>query len=369
MLTSLDRVFASLRLEVPDMIPFHAYESPEHAIRLLGHRVHEIYLEPELVPQAMVNAAKKYKNDIIYLRYGPYVNEKHEAIANGEGILIKNRQTGAIVGQVYTDTKELIPVALPEPPVKSFSDIDNIPVMPWREILEMPAIKSLKSYFDEFKGRRFIFGFAAGQSANALDSWLGTENAMIATFSDPGLCRAVMEKKFAILQEEIIAYHKLGVDGIYTGDACASCSFFSPQTYRELFFEYQKKSIDFVHEKGMKALLHICGRVSPILEDMAASGADVIESLDAFSSGGDIELADAKRRVGSQVCLKGNIDAVHVIMQQSPEKIYESCMQSLRDAGPEGYILSTEQITRDTPGENVFAMIQARDDYSAKMKR
>jgi hypothetical protein len=33
------------------------------------------------------------------------------------------------------------------------------------------------------------------------------------------------------------------------------------------------------------------------------------------------------------------------------------------DAGPEGYILSTEQITRDTPAEHVLAMVQARDDF------
>jgi uroporphyrinogen-III decarboxylase len=222
---------------------------------------------------------------------------------------------------------------------------------------------SLKPYFDEFKGRRFLFGFACDQSANALDVYLGTENAMLATLSDPGLCRAIMERRGEAVREEILALKAMGADGIYTGDACASCSFFSPQTYRELFFEYQKRSIDFVHSLNMRALLHICGKVSPILEWMAETGADVIESLDAPSAGGDIDLREAKRRVGHRVCLKGNIDAVHVIEPLSPDEIYSACVQAMLDAGPEGYILSTEQITRDTPAEHVLAMVQARDDF------
>lgn len=363
-MNSLERVLKAFDLETPDMVPFHAYESPEHAIRQLGRKVHEMYLEPDIVPEAMIHAAKKYSNDIIYMRYGQYLSEDQEVVRDEEGLVIRDKKTKEAVAHVFDDTKEIIPLQSSEPTIKSVEDVDKIPVVPHSEILEQPGIRSLQRYIDEFKGERFLFGFACGQSANAIDSFLGTENAMIASLTDQDLCRAIMERKYEALCEEIIALNKVGADGVYTGDACASCSFFSPQIYRDLFFEYQKKSIDFVHNLGMKALLHICGRISPILEDMADTGADVVESLDAFSSGGDIELKDAKNRIGDRVCLKGNIDAVHVIAQLSPEEIYNKCTQALHDAGPDGYVLSTEQITRDTPAENVMAMIQARNDYT-----
>ena len=365
-MSSLERTIEALELRTPDKVPFHAYESPEHAIRQMGHKVHEMYLEPELVPQAMINSAKLYQNDIIYMRPGNYVKDKYNLEMRDGSLIWKDKKTGEIAGHVLYDRKDFIPLEKSEPLIKSAEDIDKIEIIPYKEILEKPEIKSLQAYIREFKGKRFIFGFACAQSANALDSYLGTENAMIATVCDEGLCRAIMERKYEALKEQILAMKSLGSDGIYTGDACASCSFYSPETYKKLFFEYQKRSIDFVHSLGMKALLHICGRISLILEDMAETGADVIESLDALSSGGDTELSDAKRRVGKKTCLKGNIDAVHVIEPLSSEKIYEACMKALNDAGPDGYILSTEQITRDTPAEHVMAMIQARDDYSAR---
>lgn len=365
-MSSLERTIEALELRVPDKVPFHAYESPEHAIRQMGRKVHEMYLEPELVPLAMINSAKLYQNDIIYLRPGNYVNEKYSLVMRDDSLIWKDKKTGEITGHVLYDRKDFIPVKKSEPLMKTARDVDKIEIVPCREILERPETKSYQAYIREFSGKRFIFGSGCGQSANALDIYLGTENAMIATVCDEGLCRAIMERKYEALKEQILAMKSLGVDGIYTGDACASCSFYPPDTYRKLFFEYQKRSIDFVHSLSMKALLHICGKINLILEDMANTGADVIESLDAFSSGGDTKLKDAKKKVGTKTCLKGNIDAVHVIEPLVPEKIYEACMNALHDAGPGGYILSTEQITRDTPAEHVMAMIQARDDYSAR---
>ena len=364
-MSSLERVNCAFELGTPDKIPFHAYESVEHAIRQFGRKVHEMYREPEMVPEAMIHAARQYSNDIIYMRFAnnSCLNDEREIIEDDDGICIRERKSGEVIGHVLHDTKDFIPATPKKPLVVTADDIEKIPIVSCQELLTQPHIKYLNRYIEEFKGEKFIFGFACGQSANALDSLMGTEHAMISALTDQGLCRAVMERRYEALKEEMLALKAVGADGIYTGDACASCSFFSPDTYRELFFDYQKKSIDFAHSLGMKALLHICGRISPILEYMADTGADVMESIDAFSSGGDMDLKDAKQRVGDRVCLKGNIDAVHVIAPLTPEEIYDKCMEAMQDTGPNGYILSTEQITRDTPASNVLAMVQARDDF------
>jgi uroporphyrinogen-III decarboxylase len=102
---------------------------------------------------------------------------------------------------------------------------------------------------------------------------------------------------------------------------------------------------------------------------MAETGADIVEGLDPPSAGGDTDLREAKRRVGARVCLKGNIDAVHVIRPGPAEQVYRTCREALEAAGPDGYILSTEQIPRDTPIEHVLAMVQARDDMAVKESR
>lgn len=365
---SLQRVLDAFSLKVPDKIPFHAYESPENAVHQLGYKVHEIYLEPNLVPRAMVNTAKLYQNDVIYMRWDYFVPEGQEAVADeGGGLLFRDKKTREVVSRVPYDLKDEIPIKESPPPIRTVEDIKTaapMKVTPWKELRHSPEYESLQIYVDEFKGKRFLFGFAGGQSANIIDRSLGTQNAMIAAMTDPGLCRAIMDRRYEQLQQMMLALKDVGADGIYSGDACASCSLYGAKLYNEMFFEYQKKSIDFAHAKGLKILLHICGSISPILEKMVETGADVIESIDCPSAGGDVELKDAKRRVGGQVCLKGNIDAVHTIEPGPPEVIYDACIEAMKDAGPDGYILSTEQITRDTPGDHVLAMVKARDDYS-----
>lgn len=49
-------------------------------------------------------------------------------------------------------------------------------------------------------------------------------------------------------------------------------------------------------------LLHICGNMTPVLELMADTVADILE-LDS-----KVNLATAKQRVGHRVCLMGNLD-------------------------------------------------------------
>lgn len=362
----LERVLKALALEAPDKTPFHAYESPENAVRQFGRKVHEIYLEPMLLPHAMVHTARLYCNDIVYMRPAETLEENEEALPSEEGVLIRDRRTHEPISRVLSDNKTLLPIRpVPPPNVREIKDIEKaMPVIPWRTLLQLPVMQSLKPYVETFKGHRFLFGFAGGQTANELVRRLGFENAILATVTDTGLCRAVMERRAEVQEQYILALKAAGADGIYMGDATASCSLFSPETYRGLFLPFHRRAIDFIHARGMKALLHICGRISPILEDMAGSGADVIESLDAPSSGGDTELAEVKRRVGHKVCLKGNLDAVHVLHPGPPEKVHQACMEALRAAGPNGYILSTEQVTRDTPAEHVLAMVQARDDFA-----
>jgi uroporphyrinogen-III decarboxylase len=354
---------SAFALEIPDKVPFHAYESPENALRRMGICAHEMYLDKDILPAAMINSAKLYQNDIIYMRPGLEAGVDEKIVREGDGLAFFDKQTGRQTFRVLHDQKTKIPLSKSRPLVETERDVEKMTVTPWRELLQKTGYSSLARYVEEFKGKRFLFGFACNQSANELATQMGLEESMLATMTDTGLCRAILDRRFEQLKEEMQALCHLGCDGVYTGDATASCSLFSPETYRELFFDYHKKSIAYAHGLGMKALLHICGRISPILEDMAATGADVLESIDRHCSGGDMTLRDAKQRVGDRVCLKGNLDAVHEIEPGPPEKIYELCLQAMRDAGPGGYVLSTEQITRDTPPEHVLAMVQARDDF------
>ncbi|MFA6294413.1 MAG: hypothetical protein WC637_21665, partial [Victivallales bacterium] len=70
---SLKRVLGALALEQSDLIPFHAYESPEHVMAQAGRMVHEMYLDPELFIEAMIHCSHLYHNDIVAMRNDPFL--------------------------------------------------------------------------------------------------------------------------------------------------------------------------------------------------------------------------------------------------------------------------------------------------------
>jgi hypothetical protein len=69
--------------------------------------------------------------------------------------------------------------------------------------------------------------------------------------------------------------------------------------------------------------LHVCGR-SRAIADMAVneSDVDVIEPLEE-PPGGDVDIAEVKRRYSHRVCLKGNINTFEFMLRATPEQVEE----------------------------------------------
>jgi len=79
---------------------------------------------------------------------------------------------------------------------------------------------------------------------------------------------------------------------------------------------------------------------------------------------GDCDLADLKRRYGDKIMLKGNLHTTSTMLHGSVRDVRRASLQAIRDGGVGGgFILSTgDQCGRDTPDENIRAMVQAAED-------
>jgi uroporphyrinogen-III decarboxylase len=79
----------------------------------------------------------------------------------------------------------------------------------------------------------------------------------------------------------------------------------------------------------------------PILEDIAAMGPDAMETFTPPAMGGDTNLAEAKRRIGDQVCLIGGFDQFHHLLgctEAETRAAVRRCFQAAGEGG--GFILS-----------------------------
>ena len=80
---------------------------------------------------------------------------------------------------------------------------------------------------------------------------------------------------------------------------------------------------------------------------------------------GDCDLKQIKRLYGDTLVLKGNLHTTNVMLRGTPEDVARASRQAIDDGAAGGrFILSTgDQCGRDTPDENIFAMIETARTY------
>jgi uroporphyrinogen decarboxylase len=97
---------------------------------------------------------------------------------------------------------------------------------------------------------------------------------------------------------------------------------------------------------------------------MAESGASGIECLDPPPLG-RTDLAEAKRRVGHKIFIKGNIDPVGTLLRGSPEFVRADARRRVLLGKPGGgYILSSAcSVAPRTPRGNVEVLRSVAEEY------
>jgi hypothetical protein len=191
------------------------------------------------------------------------------------------------------------------------------------------------------------------------------EDAMIATIQDPSRFKAMVN----YFDEQSIASAKAqielgGIESIHISSPYAGSSFISPNTYKEFVLPSVKKLVEAIKPLNAFTYLHTCGFISDRLETIAESGVDGIECMDPPPLG-NVELSDAKKRVGNKVFLKGNIDSVNVLLRGSDEEVKKAILKCLNDGmSGGGYILSTAcSVAPLVPPERVKRLSELAEQF------
>jgi len=137
--------------------------------------------------------------------------------------------------------------------------------------------------------------------------------------------------------------------------------FLGVKTFDKYVLPYEKKLIDFIHERGKKVLYHNCGEIMNLVESYIELGADIIESFSPPPLLGDGDLLKAKELSKGEYVIIGSIDQVNVIKDGSPGIIREKVKEALKAGKPGGkFILQpSDFLEYDTPMENIKAYIEA----------
>jgi len=234
--------------------------------------------------------------------------------------------------------------------IASKSDLGRLPdaasVFGERMTDRVQGVELLKRLVGQEK---LVEGWIEGPCAEGADL-RGINTLMTDLVDDPDFVRDLFEYAVALELGFARKQVEAGADIIGIGDAAASLV--GPRIYDELVLPYEERMVAGVHDMGALVRLHICGNTRRILHGMGLTGSDIVD-LDYFSS-----MADGRKAMGPNQMLLGNIDPVRVLRDLSPDDVTDAIRDCHAGAGPRYIVGAGCEVPRDTPHENVRAMIR-----------
>jgi hypothetical protein len=152
-----------------------------------------------------------------------------------------------------------------------------------------------------------------------------------------------------IVRGHICCFDVFGQPGTWQDAACLvgtqklilATFVISPQIFETFVAPYDSELITLAHEAGQRIVYHTCGGMMPILENIAAMSPDAMETFTPPDMSGDVDLAEAKARLGDKVCMIGGFDQFHYLIgctEQETRAAVRRCFEAVGEQG--GYILS-----------------------------
>ncbi|MCC6485032.1 MAG: uroporphyrinogen decarboxylase family protein [Armatimonadetes bacterium] len=332
-----ERFFAHLRGEAVDHLPCLPI-TMQFAADLIGVPYKEYATDYRALVRGQIAVAETFGLDYVNTMSDPAC----EAADCGAKITFHPDQPPAVneSESLLMDKETLVHLKQPDP--SSTERMSN-------------RLKALSFYKEQVGGQLMIEGWIEGPLAEAADL-RGINRVMLDFLDDPSFVRDLfefvleMELRFAKAQVDS------GAEQIGIGDAAASLV--GPKIYKEFVWPYQKRMVDALHEMGVSVRLHICGNTSKILEGMGKLGCDIVE-LDSL-----VSMADARETMGAEQILLGNIDPVRVVRNTNPDTVREALEESHREAGHRYMVGAGCEVPRDTPKENMQAIVDYARQHS-----
>ena len=184
-------------------------------------------------------------------------------------------------------------------------------------------------------------------------------NGLMALLDDPGKVKACLAALSEGTIELMRGHARAGADAVLISSAFAGAGLISPDHYREYVLPFERRVIDGFHEEfpDVPVYTHTCGSIGDRLELLEETGTSGIDTLDPPPLG-NVDLADAKQRIGARLFIKGNMDPVNTVLMGTAAATFDDATRRIAIAKPGGgYILSTAcSVAPAAPQENILQL-------------
>jgi MtaA/CmuA family methyltransferase len=337
-MTSLERLHRRMRGEPVDRPPNFDIMM-QFAAHYAGHRLSDYYQDYRVLVDANLRTTEAFALDIVQAISDPY----RETADWGAHITFPDDDLPLCITPLLADGLDMSHLTTPTPETgRRMSD----------------RLEAVRAFREQVGGSIPIMGWVEGALAELADL-RGVPNAMMDLVDEPERLTEALERcvevEIAFARAQVAA----GADIIGLGDAVASQ--ISPAMYERFALPYEQRIFAAVKEAGGIPRLHICGNTSRILHLMAQSGAQIIDidwMVDMAAA------AAAFAETGALVC--GNFDPVRVMLQGTPEQVYQATIQCMQLGGSRSISAAGCEIPDGTPHENLHAQARALRDLGSE---
>jgi len=187
---------------------------------------------------------------------------------------------------------------------------------------------------------------------------VGTERYLMALLEEPEWCidmsNHTLELELNLLDMVWEAGYKFDMLNIRDDLAYAHSLFFSIDVYKQVVKPAHKKAVDWAHNKGIKARLHCCGSVEPLLPEIVDVGFDALHPLQIKAG---MKPDKVKEAYGDNIVIHGGFDAMLWKDIDAIKAEMDRLMPILKQDG--GYIFASDHsIPNDVCFENIKEIIR-----------
>ena len=344
MMKGRERINAAMRREQPDRAPVWCQLSLEHIIRNTFPDGEYPRLIDDFV-HAECDLTRRYDFDgmIVYL---PGVRE------------------GTRIDEFLKEWIHAVPHGDPS---HDFAAVD-----PETLEQEIPEYESVDFYSSrlarEILGPDYHIGGWTPDAFSRAVQWFPTmEEALMSMALEPERFKTLIAFYEPQCTAWALAQIRIGnLESIHISSPYAGSSFISLDTYNNLVLPQLIRLANILKPEPAFSYVHTCGFLSDRLELIASSGVDGIECMDPPPLG-NVVLSEAKRRIGGNVFLKGNLDSVNTLLYGTDDVVDRAIMECLEAGMPGGgYILSTAcSVAPAVPPERVqrLAILAEKHGY------
>lgn len=208
------------------------------------------------------------------------------------------------------------------------------------------------------KDKKIIVWSNGGILENVI-TLVGYENLCMMMYDDYELVKEIFDNvgsRFYNYYENCLKYD--GVGAVICNDDWGfdTQTMISPEDLRKLVFPYYKKIVELCHKKDRRVILHSCGNLESVYEDIISD-----MKFDAKHSYEDkiMPVEQAYEKLSGKIAVLGGID-VDFLCRKSEEEINLRACNLLEMGKHGGYALgSGNSIPEYIPTKNFLAMINA----------